>query len=57
MLILIILGMLSHDCLMQATGVEGVVAAQCRSLVKEYLPQLIKTIATMPHDHGHISEL
>lgn len=31
-----------------AIGAEGVVAAQCRSLVKAYLPQLIKIIATMP---------
>ena len=35
---------------MQAIGAEGVVAAQCRSLVKAYLPQLIKIIATMPPD-------
>ena len=35
---------------MQAIGAEGVVAAQCRSLVKAYLPQLIKVIATMPPD-------
>lgn len=34
----------------QAIGAEGVVAAQCRSLVKAYLPQLIKIIATMPSD-------
>jgi len=34
----------------QAIGAEGVVAAQCRSLVKAYLPQLIKIIATMPPD-------
>nr|QOL01246.1 putative extracellular protein TR9_052 [Trebouxia lynnae] len=33
-----------------AIGAEGVVAAQCRSLVKAYLPQLIKVIATMPPD-------
>lgn len=33
-----------------AIGAEGVVAAQCRSLVKAYLPQLIKIIATMPSD-------
>lgn len=33
-----------------AIGAEGVVAAQCRSLVKAYLPQLIKIIATMPPD-------
>ena len=35
---------------MQAIGAEGVVAAQCRALVKSYLPQLIKIIATMPSD-------
>ncbi|KAL3146574.1 hypothetical protein ABBQ32_000814 [Trebouxia sp. C0010 RCD-2024] len=33
-----------------AIGAEGVVAAQCRSLVKAYLPQLVKIIATMPSD-------
>ena len=37
-------------CVLQAIGAEGVVAAQCRSLVKAYLPQLIKIIATMPSD-------
>lgn len=37
-------------CAVQAIGAEGVVAAQCRSLVKAYLPQLIKIIATMPPD-------
>ena len=40
-----------HHCrVVQAIGAEGVVAAQCRSLVKAYLPQLIKIIATMPPD-------
>ena len=34
----------------QAIGAEGVIAAQCRALVKSYLPQLIKIIATMPSD-------
>ena len=39
-----------HLTAVQAIGAEGVVAAQCRALVKSYLPQLIKIIATMPSD-------
>eukprot|EP00891_Asterochloris_glomerata_P005499 jgi/Astpho2/5499/Aster-07834 len=34
----------------EAIGAEGVIPAQCRSLVKQYLPQIIKIIATMPVD-------
>lgn len=47
----------------QAIGAEGVVAAQCRSLVKAYLPQLVKIIATMPSDqvgvplYGQVTQL
>ena len=43
-------GLIPELCVAQAIGAEGVVAAQCRSLVKAYLPQLVKIIATMPAD-------
>jgi phytepsin len=33
-----------------AIGAEGVIPAQCRMLVKQYLPQIIKIIATLPPD-------
>ena len=44
------LWLMHADMTVQAIGAEGVIAAQCRSLVKAYLPQLIKIIATMPSD-------
>ena len=40
---------------LQAIGAEGVIPAQCRSLVKQYLPQIIKIIATMPVDQVSLS--
>ena len=40
----------------QAIGAEGVIPAQCRSLVKQYLPQIIKIIATMPVDQVSLVE-
>ena len=37
-------------CVLQAIGAEGVIPAQCRLLVKQYVPQLIKIIQTLPAD-------
>ncbi|KAK9868596.1 hypothetical protein WJX84_006913 [Apatococcus fuscideae] len=36
----------------QAIGAEGVIPAQCRLLVKQYVPQLIKIIQTLPADQA-----
>ncbi|KAK9831258.1 hypothetical protein WJX74_009666 [Apatococcus lobatus] len=36
----------------RAIGAEGVIPAQCRLLVKQYVPQLIKIIQTLPADQA-----
>ena len=35
---------------MQAIGAKGVLPAECRELVKEYVPQILKALAILPAD-------
>lgn len=33
---------------MQAIGAEGIVAAQCKQLVNQYVPEIARLIAVLP---------
>lgn len=35
---------------LQAIGAEGVVPAECKLVVKQYVPEIMKAIVTLPAD-------
>ena len=35
---------------MQAIGAEGIIPAQCKAVVTQYVPELMKAIVTLPPD-------
>lgn len=35
---------------MQAIGAEGVIPAECKVVVKQYVPEIMKAIVTLPPD-------
>ena len=35
---------------MQAIGAEGIIPAQCKAVVEQYVPELMKAIVTLPPD-------
>ena len=35
---------------MQAIGAEGVIPAECKAVVKQYVPEIMKAIITLPAD-------
>ena len=38
---------------MQAIGAEGILPAECKAVVKEYVPEIMKAIVTLPADEVH----
>jgi hypothetical protein len=34
----------------QAIGAEGVIPAECKAVVKQYVPEIMKAIVTLPAD-------
>ena len=36
--------------MVQAIGAEGVIPAECKAVVKQYVPEIMKAIITLPAD-------
>ena len=36
--------------ILQAIGAEGVIPAECKAVVKQYVPEIMKAIVTLPAD-------
>jgi hypothetical protein len=41
-------------CFLQAIGARGIIPEQCREMVKEYVPQLIKLVQALPPDQASL---
>ena len=42
---------------MQAIGAEGIIPAQCKAVVEQYVPELMKAIVTLPPDEVRPSSI